>query len=416
MILRITVQIWQTLQGYLMNLEGIKKLRIETPQGYSGDIIKESRYSFNYQGANREIEVSLGMPLRAESYSAGAPFSIFAMNKPEGYLLDSIRNRFGKIAKLDDMSLLKITGKNQIGRLSYIDSEDDVKSKKQQFSLDELTKSKASEELFNYLADVYFDSGISGFQPKVMVPTANATDRPIEKAMAVTSDLIVKSAGLDYPHLAENEFMCMTVAKLAGINVPECWLSEDGGLFIMKRFDLMEDGGRLGLEDMCSIANKPAEEKYHGSYESISKVISLYCKDNVVESNYRLFQYIAISVLLKNGDAHLKNFSLIYDYPSGKVKLSPLYDVVTTSVYKEVNPRTGMNIRDRTMALNMDKSKEYPSIERLISFGKSICGLSNPMQIIESIEEAKLKAVSINRHRINEEFLKELTIEWGLNI
>ena len=85
------------------------------------------------------------------------------MNRPEGYLPDNLRNRLGKISKLDDMALLKITGKHQIGRLSYIDELDDINPKKPKISLDDLRKSQASEELFDYLVETYFDSGISGF-------------------------------------------------------------------------------------------------------------------------------------------------------------------------------------------------------------------------------------------------------------
>lgn len=404
-----------TFRDYLMNLEKIRKLQVHTPQGYSGDLIKEARYSFNYLAKDREKELSLALPLRAESYSSGGLFSIFEMNRPEGYLLESIRNRFGKIARLDDMALLKITGHNQIGRLSYVDPDDQANPKKASIKLIDLIQSKASEELFNYLADVYFDSGISGFQPKVMIKDDDLNKKTlIEKATAITSNLIVKSAGEDYPHLAENEFLCMSVAKEAGLDVPEFWLSEDNGLIILKRFDITETNERLGLEDMCSISNTSTENKYHGSYENIALVIDLFCKSNAIESNARYFEYVALSVLLKNGDAHLKNFSLIYDYPSGHVRLSPLYDVVTTAVYKSTNPITGMNIIDRNMALSMFKSKNYPDHKRLVEFGKSACHVSKPELVIERIEEAKLKVLDLYKDRINKNFMKEMALAWDV--
>jgi serine/threonine-protein kinase HipA len=38
--------------------------------------------------------------------------------------------------------------------------------------------------------------------------------------------------------------------------------------------------------------------------------------------------------LLKNGDAHLKNFGLIYEGNGEKCRMAPIYDVVTTTIYK----------------------------------------------------------------------------------
>lgn len=395
-----------------MNLDQIKRLRVDTPQGVSGTLNKEARYSFNYVSNKKETEASVSLPYRAESYASGNLFSVFAMNKPEGYLLDSLRHRFGKISKLDDMALLKITGRHQIGRLSYIDEEDDFSSSKPTVSLDELRKSKASEALFEYLVDTYFDSGISGFQPKVMIADKDAVS-VVDRATAVTPDLIVKSAGSDYPHLAENEFLCMSVARKCGFNVPEFWLSDDNGLLILKRFDIANDGARLGLEDICAIANKSADEKYHGSYEGVAKIIATVCGSNSKESLRRLFEYIALSILVKNGDAHLKNFSIIYDHPGSGVSLSPLYDVVTTSIYSSVNQRTGMNIVDRTLALNMNKSKNYPTNNELCEFGRKSCLIENPEDIIARIEEAKLAVISENKGRLNDDLLKSMMDAWG---
>ena len=396
-----------------MNLEKIKRLRVDTPQGVSGHLNKEARFSFNYLSPEKEVQASVSLPFRAESYSSGDLFSIFAMNRPEGYLLDNLRHRFGKISKLDDMALLKITGRHQIGRLGYIDETDNIEPKKPNISLDELRRSKASESLFEYLVDTYFDSGISGFQPKVMVLESDA--RPvIDRATAVTPNLIVKSAGAEYPHLAENEFLCMSVARECGFNVPEFWLSDDGGLFILKRFDITQDGVRLGLEDMCVLGNKTAEEKYHGSYEGIARVVATICKNESNSDLKSLFEYVALSVLLKNGDAHLKNFSVIYEHPGKPINLSPLYDVVTTSVYSSINARTGMNIVDRTLALNLNRTKSYPDTRALCEFGKRSCLVARPEQIIEKIEEAKIKVLTDNRDRIDPEFLGEMGAAWNV--
>ena len=394
-----------------MKITKIKKLHVGTPQGHAGSLNKESRFVFNYETTNRDAEVSLVMPIRARSYDNGGLFSVFQMNRPEGYLLETIKQRFAKFGVLDDMALLKITGANQIGRLTYVDPNEPISRAKAQVSKEELIQSQTSEELFNFLADLYFDSGVSGFQPKVMIP--ESIGNVSEKSSLITSSLIVKAAGEDYPFLAQNEFMCMEVARRAGMRVPPFWLSKDGGLFIMERFDIEENGQRLGLEDMAVLTGNSPEEKYQSSYEIIAKVIDAFCGKNSVESKARFFDYIALSVLLRNGDAHLKNFSLIYDTPNGDVKLSPLYDVVSTMIYKIDHPKTGSTKVDHTMALNMFKTKSYPTIKSLIEFGKSVCMVKNAEKVIEKIQTFKEETLIDCRSRIDPWLFENLKAVWS---
>jgi serine/threonine-protein kinase HipA len=88
----------------------IKHLVVGTPQGVAGDLRKEARYAFNYSAHESGCEVSLSMPLRAESYASGALLPVFEMNRPEGYLLYKIEEAFAKAGGLDDMRLLDIVG------------------------------------------------------------------------------------------------------------------------------------------------------------------------------------------------------------------------------------------------------------------------------------------------------------------
>jgi len=392
-----------------MSPDRVKQLQVISPQGLSGSITKDARFVFNYSTTNRDAEVSLSLPIRAESYASGGLFSVFQMNKPEGYLLEFLKNRFSKSMYLDDMMLLKLTGQNQIGRLTYKDPlQEEMTPLKSQVSAEELIQSNTSEDLFEFLVDTYFSSGISGFQPKVIVPV-------VDKKTILTTEYIVKASGEDYPLLAQNEFLCMEVARVAGISVPEFWLSNDGGLFIMKRFDRTDSGEKLGLEDMLTLMGKGIDEKYHGSYESIAKLIDTYCGIHANESKARLFEYVAVSVLLHNGDAHLKNFSLLYDLPRGNIQLSPLYDVVTTSIYTITNPKTGATKVDNTMALNLNKSKSYPLQDALIAFGQNVCMVKNAKEMIDKIEDAKRTVLHDCAHRADDDLVKKLKLAWLVN-
>jgi serine/threonine-protein kinase HipA len=251
----------------------------------------------------------------------------------------------------------------------------------------ELLKQPSTSELFEFLLDAYLESGISGVQPKVMIPDA---DKLSERATMLHSDLIVKASGDDYPHLSFNEFLCMTAAKNAGMLVPHFWLSDDAGLFVMERFDLANDR-QLGFEDMAVLTGKTntRQAKYQGSYEGLAKAVNLFCGDEArMESLNRLFEYVAFSIMVRNGDAHLKNFGVLYEHPASRqtAKLAPLYDVVTTSVYELSNGRGG-DMTDRSMALKMNRTKNYPSRTDLLDYAK-LCFVKNPDQVTERIADA----------------------------
>jgi serine/threonine-protein kinase HipA len=229
------------------------------------------QYVFAYDQAAEapDAQVSLTMPVRLESWLSRDLHPIFQMNLPEGALLEAIRRAIAKIAGEDDLTILRVTGGNQIGRNRFSLPEDTSAGIVETVeSLDDLLSYQDTEELFHDLVSKYaLRSGVSGVQPKVML---DATER----GTATVGGYIVKSWGADYPQLAANEFLCMTAAKRAGLTVPEFHLSENGGLFVMKRFDLADsDGSPLGFEDMCSLQALGTAQKYNSTCERIARTI-----------------------------------------------------------------------------------------------------------------------------------------------
>lgn len=394
----------------------IKHLVVGTPQGVAGDLRKESRYAFNYSAHEQGCEISLTMSLRAESYASGALLPIFEMNRPEGYLLYKIEEAFAKVGGLDDMRLLDIVGGEQIGRLSYARPEERREAKQHQIGLAEILKRQPTSELFDFLVATYFESGISGVQPKVLVPDADRPHQALGRETVTHADLIVKSGGDEFPHLTQNEFMCMSAARAAGIETPRFWLSENGGLFVVERFDLKE-GHPSGFEDMAVLMDRTSREKYAGSYENIAKAVRLYCADaDPLADLRRFFEYVAFMVMVRNGDGHLKNFGLLYEHPGKRdsVRLAPLYDVVTTSLYGATNPRTYITKYDRTLALSLRKSKSYPGLSALLAFGRDHCGVTQPQAVIERIADSLSTTLKENRDRIPDELWQGLNNEWGM--
>ncbi|HWX31906.1 MAG TPA: type II toxin-antitoxin system HipA family toxin [Steroidobacteraceae bacterium] len=391
-----------------------KELRISTPQGIAGDLLKEPRYVFNYTATERSEEISLTMPMRAESYSSGALLPIFEMNKPEGYLLSKIEEAFAKAGPLDDMSLLALTGGAQIGRLTYTSPDEPTRRARAPISRKELLTRKPTSELFEQLAAIYFESGISGVQPKVLVPETGSPSPVTDRATVVHSDLIVKASGIEFPHLTQNEFLCMSAAKRAGIPVPDFALSEDGGLFILSRFD-QQEGKSLGFEDMGVLTGRGNRDKYQGSYENVAKAIRLYCESgDPLAQLQQFFDYVALMVMVRNGDGHLKNFGLLYQHPQNlaSIRLAPLYDVVTTSIYDISGGTTQITKYDRTLALKLGKTRSYPNRKTLLEFGKTICQVMHPQRTIERCADAMSETLKTEGERVEPSLLKTLGAAW----
>jgi serine/threonine-protein kinase HipA len=293
--------------------------------------LDQRQYVFAYDQSAESLgaQVSLTMPVRLESWLSRDLHPIFQMNLPEGALLEAIRVAIAKLAGEDDLTILRVTGGNQIGRNRFSlpgDSAPGVVVTTE--SLDDLLSYPDTEELFHDLVAKYaLRSGVSGVQPKVML---DAT----EQGTAAVGGYIVKSWGADYPQLAANEFFCMTAAKRAGLPVPAFHLSGNGGLFVMKRFDLDAEGYSQGFEDMCSLQALGTAQKYGSTYERVARTIKDFVSGEFLQTaREQFFASLVLSSMIRNGDAHLKNFGVLYERPGQPVRLAPVYDIVTTVAY-----------------------------------------------------------------------------------
>ncbi len=208
-----------------------------------------------------------------------------------------------------------------------------------------------------------------------------------ERGTAAIGSYIVKSWGTDYPQLAANEFFCMTAAKRSGLLVPEFHLAENGGLFVMKRFDLHPAAGYpLGFEDMCALQALGTAQKYSSSYERIARSIKDFVSgEHLQTAREQFFAALVLSCMIRNGDAHLKNFGVLYDSPGQPVSLAPLYDMVTTTVY----------IPKDVPALSLAGSKKWWPRKMLEKF--AVAHLSLPVGKINRIFDQVAEGVNDTR-------------------
>ena len=328
-----------------------------------------------------EQTVSLTMPVRLQSYRSppASLHPIFDMNLPEGYL----RSWLTKVVPdCDDLKLLEITGPSQLGRLTYFSHQRSVRRSLPDFSVQDILTFEGAEDLFQELLQLYAAaSGVSGVQPKVLIRDPGHIKMSPDHKIAVRATThIVKTWDAQFPHLAYNEHFCLQATAASGLTTPYWEVSQNGKFLVIERFDLTEENRYLGFEDFCVLAGLPSHQKYTGSYEQLVKVLRNFSlQEHLTKSLADLFKMIVLSVVLRNGDAHRKNFCLIYDSPiPRRGKLAPGFDMVTTTAY----------LPHDVLALTLDGSKRWPNREKLIRFAVDHCGLKHK-QAVQTIEEVR---------------------------
>ncbi len=146
--------------------------------------------------------------------------------------------------------------------------------------------------------------------------------------------------------------------------------------YITRRFDVKKDGGKWGKEDFATLAGKTAENaganfKYAYSYEEMSQLIRKYVPAWRVEIE-KYFSLVVFNYLFSNGDAHLKNFSLL-ESVRGDYLLSPAYDLINTKLHVD---DTDFAL-DKGLFADDFRSEDYqktghPSKADFVEFGRRV--------------------------------------------
>jgi len=136
-----------------------------------------------------------------------------------------------------------------------------------------------------------------------------------------------------------NEHLTMQIAsQVYGIQTAAnglCFTPKGQPVYITRRFDILPDGSKAPMEDFASIIGKNEQTgglhfKYYGSYEDIAKAIRTNVAAWMVDME-RFFELVVFNYIYANGDAHLKNFSLILN--GQDYRLAPAYDLLNTSLH-----------------------------------------------------------------------------------
>jgi len=286
--------------------------------------------------------LSLSLPLTAEPYPQGVLRAFLDGLLPEGEPRRIIARDFG-VRDSDTFGLIRELGRDCAGAL-IVQLADEPEPVRATTRTADPLHDKELDELVVNLRSAPLGAGarvrisLAGVQEKLLLTRMpdGAWGRPVD---GTPSTHILKPEIAAYPMTVENESFCMRFAKHLGLDVASVDTTDIAGrkLIVIERYDrIVHDDGsveRLHQEDFCQATGTPPDQKYEDdggpSLRTVANILQSAARADAVEA---LLRAVMVNVLIGNGDAHAKNFSLLHQ-PSGALHLAPLYDLVSSLFY-----------------------------------------------------------------------------------
>ena len=178
-----------------------------------------------------------------------------------------------------------------------------------------------------------------------------------------------------------NEHITMQLAsQIFGITAAPCavvFFSDDfSPAYLTRRFDIAPDGSRYQQEDFAQIAQVTEEThgknyKYDFSYEKIAQLMKQYVSTYAIEVE-KFLKLVIFNYLVHNGDAHLKNFSLVMQPSIGSYLLTPAYDMLNTRIHLPNETAMALDLFDDDFETESYKAAGFHSRDDFTELGRRI--------------------------------------------
>lgn len=306
-------------------------------------------YSPRYLESGCREPLSYSLPLRPEPYTHAQVEPFLSGLLPD----DIIRTRLGlllQIPRENTFAFLRAIGGDCAGAIAFFEGEERAPAEPRYRRLSDDEAGRILDNLEKRPLDI----GEDGFR----ISGAGAQDKLIacfdKKGVSLPLDgtpstHVIKTAIPGFPDSVENECFSMKLAAACGLKAADCRIAVIGGRrrYVCERYDretTAEGVRRLHQEDLCQVLGVDPKRKYESlGGPGIAAILKLFRDLGLPASDTLEFiDGLIFNFLLGNGDAHGKNFSILYR--DGVASLAPLYDLMSTAVYPEVSQRLAMKI------------------------------------------------------------------------
>ncbi len=314
----------------------------------------EDVYSFEYQRSWREnpeaFPISLSMPLDQEKFGNKITLSFFENLLPEGEVRRELQEShriegvFDFLAQFgqDCAGAITISGisapaaRDGAEELISIDMSKVYKAIEQNHSVAEVISETNPGYLSLAGAQDKFPAVVKDgkfYLPKGGQPTTHIVKVPIWRQGVKES--------------VYNEYFCMQLAKLVGLDVPNCTVIDgEHPLFVIERYDRTISNGnvrRLHQQDLCQAQGFTSSTKYEErggpsikqNYDFLTANLSPEFRFKGLD---RFLSWLCFNLTIGNNDSHSKNVSILLQTKT-KYALAPFYDLMCTAVYTNLDKR-----------------------------------------------------------------------------
>ncbi|WP_439294351.1 type II toxin-antitoxin system HipA family toxin [Lonepinella sp. BR2882] len=314
----------------------------------------EFQYSPNWLNSPRSRAISLSLPLSNKIYKGDVVFNFFDNLLPDN---DQIRSRIQQRFQINTKTpfdLLSAIGQDCVGAIQlYRDLPYSIRqvnaTSLNEHEIEALLKNYQSLPLGMEQTDD-FRISLAGAQEKTaLLFHENQWKRP--HYSTATSHIFklpigqVAQGQLDLSMSCENEWLCLEILRLFGLDVPNAKIRYFGEtkVLIVERFDRRWAKSqnwlvRLPQEDLCQALNIAPARKYEsdGGAGILTIMRLLNSSANPLNDRKAFFKAQILFWLLCAIDGHTKNFSLFLEQ-GNRYRLTPFYDVM--SAYPLINPK-----------------------------------------------------------------------------
>jgi serine/threonine-protein kinase HipA len=308
--------------------------------------------------------LSLSLPLTGQRYPHGVVRAFLDGLLPEGEARQVIARDVG-VDRDDTYGLIRALGRDCAGALVIQPSDDPEPPRPTTLTAEPLTNAEIAELVADLRSAPLGVSGrvrisLAGVQEKLLLTRMpdGKWGRPVD---GTPSTHILKPEIASLPNTVENEAFCMRLAKHLGLMAASIETTQVDGrkLIIVERYDriILDDGSvqRLHQEDFCQATGISPDKKYEeDGGPPLTRIVEILQSIAPTADIEALLRAVVLNVLIGNGDAHAKNFSLLH-HPSGTLGLAPLYDLMSTLYYGDDRLAMYIDSVQRTRRVTADR-------------------------------------------------------------
>ncbi len=317
-------------------------------------------YAESWQNAPSAFRLSLSLPLEQQTHRGDKVRNFFGNLLPEGGVRHALARELN-ISTSNVYMFLAHLGRDCAGALSVIpEGETPDKSA---WSYEALSEEALEHRLRNlpytplYTHIEGASLSLAGAQAKLPIyHSGEGFHIPLNGS---PSNCILKPDITDFPHSAINEHLCMELARAIRLPVARTrflMVNEKLPCLAVERYDRLPGTpfpSRLHQEDYCQMHGLFHGCKYEDeggpSLADCRRMTE--CASSFPSADKKLLlRWYLFNLLIGNMDGHSKNLSLLHS--AGEWRLSPFYDLISTTFYTQLSRFPAMSPLGRKVALD----------------------------------------------------------------